>query len=75
MVCNNIYMQFSKETDDTFFTVGTVIACKLNAPGSWHDSQVAQPIYKKLHTTTLEGNYLVTDTAFPRGTNQIEGHI
>lgn len=68
-------MQFSKETDDTFFTVGTVIACKLNAPGSWHDSRVAQAIYEKLCTATPEGYYLVTDTAFPCGTNQIEGHI
>ncbi|KIJ24118.1 hypothetical protein M422DRAFT_82910, partial [Sphaerobolus stellatus SS14] len=24
---------------------GDIIACRLNAPGSWHDSRVAQPIY------------------------------
>ena len=52
-----------------------MIACKLNAPGSWHDSRVAHPIYEKLRTATPEGYYLVTDTAFPRGTSQIEGHI
>ena len=52
-----------------------MIACKLNAPGSWHDSRVAQPIYEKLRTATPEGYYLVTDTAFPRGTSQIEGCI
>lgn len=29
---------------------GTIIACHLNVPGSWHDSRVAQTIYKKLHS-------------------------
>ncbi|KIM82644.1 hypothetical protein PILCRDRAFT_97457 [Piloderma croceum F 1598] len=58
-----------------FASHGTVIACKLNAPGSWHDSQVAHPIYEKLQTATPEGYYLVTNTAFPCGTSQIEGHI
>jgi hypothetical protein len=47
----------------------------LNAPGSWHDSRVARPIYEKLRLRTPEGYYLVTDTAFPRGTDQIAGHI
>ena len=54
---------------------GSIIAAKLNAPGSWHDSRVAQPIYERLHTKTPPGYYLVADTAFPRGTNQIEGRI
>jgi hypothetical protein len=44
-------------------------------PGSWHDSRVARPIYKKLQSQTPDGFYLVTDTAFPRGTAQIEGKI
>ena len=48
-------------------TTGTVIACRLNAPGSWHDSRVALTIYKKLRTRTPNGFYLVADTAFPRG--------
>lgn len=52
-----------------------MIAAKLNAPGSWHDSRVAQPIYEKLRTQTPSGYYLVADTAFPRGTNQISGRI
>lgn len=55
--------------------IGTIIACNLNAPGSWHDSRVARPIYEKLRTMTPEDFYLVTDTAFPRGTDQIAGHI
>lgn len=49
------------------FITGTVIACHLNAPGSWHDSRVAQPIYQKLRTRTPNVYYLVADTAFPRG--------
>jgi hypothetical protein len=55
--------------------LGVIIACNLNAPGSWHDSRVARPIYEKLRERTPDGYYLVTDTAFPRGTNQIEGRI
>jgi hypothetical protein len=47
----------------------------LNAPGSWHDSRVAHPIYEKLRLRTPEGYYLVTDTAFPHGTDQIAGRI
>ncbi|KAH7930088.1 hypothetical protein BV22DRAFT_1001525 [Leucogyrophana mollusca] len=59
----------------SFSAQGLIIACRLNAPGSWHDSRVAQPIYEKLRTQTPEGYYLVTDTAFPRGTSQIAGRI
>lgn len=54
---------------------GTVIAARLNAPGSWHDSRIARDIYEKLRTQTPEGFYLVADTAFPRGAQQIEGRI
>ena len=58
-----------------FYFVGEIMAAKLNATGSWHDSQVAQPIYEKLCIATPECYYLVTDTAFPHGINQIKGHI
>ena len=54
---------------------GVIIACNFNAPGSWHDSRVAQPIYEKLLKETPDGFYLVADTAFPRGTEEIEGRI
>jgi hypothetical protein len=57
------------------FLSGEIIACHLNAPGSWHDSHVARPIYEKLQSQTLEGYYLVTDMVFPRGMDQIAGHI
>ena len=52
-----------------------IIAANLNAPGSWHDSRVARPIYEKLRDETPPGFYLVADTAFPRGTDQILGCI
>ncbi|KAG6808001.1 hypothetical protein H0H92_005724 [Tricholoma furcatifolium] len=58
-----------------FGASGEIITCKLNAPGSWHDSHVAHDIYERLRTKTPEGYYLVTDTAFPRGTDQIKGRI
>lgn len=59
----------------SYMSSGVIIACKLNAPGSWHDSRIARGIYEKLRTETPEGYYLVTDTAFPRGTDQIWGRI
>lgn len=57
------------------FIKGEIIAANLNAPGSWHDSCVAQPIYATLRTRTPDGYYLVADTAFPRGTGDIVGQI
>ena len=62
---------FDIETD----VPGTFIAAKLKAPGSWHDLCVAQPIYEKLLMKTPAGYYLVANTAFPQGTNQIQGCI
>jgi len=56
-------------------STGEIIACKLNAPESWHDSHVACPIYRKWYDQTPEGFYLVTNTAFPQGTDQIKGCI
>ncbi|KIK78037.1 hypothetical protein PAXRUDRAFT_165071 [Paxillus rubicundulus Ve08.2h10] len=58
-----------------FSSLGIVFAARTNAPGSWHDSRVAQPIYRVLCTKTPDGYYLVADTAFPRGTVEIKGRI
>src|SRR5882672_1139809 len=44
----------------------------LNAPGSWHDSHVARPVYEQLVNRTPDGSYLVADTAFPRGTARVD---
>ncbi|KIJ27147.1 hypothetical protein M422DRAFT_191354, partial [Sphaerobolus stellatus SS14] len=54
---------------------GDIIACHLNASGSWHDSCVAQPIYQKLWDRTPHGYFLLGDTAFPHGTEQIDKKI
>ncbi|KAG6847397.1 hypothetical protein H0H93_008476 [Arthromyces matolae] len=58
-----------------FSPKGLIIAAKINAPGSWHDAHVAQTIFEKLRTQTPDGFYMVADTAFPRGTNDIKGRI
>ncbi|KAI0344497.1 hypothetical protein BDW22DRAFT_1391232 [Trametopsis cervina] len=58
-----------------FGSDGLIKQAVLNAPGSWHDSRVARPIYAKLRDHTPDGFYLVADTAFPRGTDQINGRI
>ncbi|KLO06853.1 hypothetical protein SCHPADRAFT_837453 [Schizopora paradoxa] len=59
----------------TFSPKGLIIACRLNAPGSWHDAKVAQGIFDKLRKDTPDGFFLVADTAFPRGARTIEGKI
>ncbi|KDQ52853.1 hypothetical protein JAAARDRAFT_50074 [Jaapia argillacea MUCL 33604] len=54
---------------------GEIIHAILNAPGSWHDSHVARPLFEKLRTSTPDGYYLIADSAFPRGTAAIQGKI
>jgi len=54
---------------------GEILAARVNAPGSWHDSRVAVPIYAQLREDTPHGFYLVADTAFPQGSDQISGRI
>ncbi|KAJ7735880.1 hypothetical protein DFH07DRAFT_870725 [Mycena maculata] len=45
-----------------FSPKGNIIAAKLNAPGSWHDSRITQDIYEKLRTRTPDGFYLMRGT-------------
>ncbi|KAG9128413.1 hypothetical protein FRC07_013753 [Ceratobasidium sp. 392] len=45
---------------------GTIIFCTINAPGSWHDANVAQDVYGKLMNNTPRGYFLIADTAFPK---------
>lgn len=47
----------------------------MNAPGSWHDARVARPVFELLRDSTPEGFFLVADTAFPRGTREVQGRI
>ncbi|KIJ43451.1 hypothetical protein M422DRAFT_60318 [Sphaerobolus stellatus SS14] len=64
--CNNVLV---------FSPRGEITAAQINAPGSWHDSHVAKSIYQNLHDHTSDGYYLVADTAFPCGTEQIDRKI
>lgn len=66
-------MKFSNELIITM--TGIIRQAVLNTPGSWHDSRVARPIYTKLRDTTPNGYYLVADSAFPQGTDDIRGKI
>ena len=57
-----------------FIPRGIIYAC-LNAPGSWHDSRVARPLYDTLAETLPVGHHFVADTAFPQGTGRCPGKI
>ncbi|KAF5383062.1 hypothetical protein D9615_004821 [Tricholomella constricta] len=65
--CINNVLAFSPQ--------GTITMAVLNAPGSWHDSRVARPIFQALEHHVPDGYFLVADTAFPRGTVSIHGKI
>ncbi|KAF8589788.1 hypothetical protein K439DRAFT_1645022 [Ramaria rubella] len=65
-VCSNVLV---------FSPRGEVLTARINAPGSWHNSQITQPIYQQLRDDTDDGYYLVANTAFPRGSAQISGRI
>lgn len=54
---------------------GEIIGAVLNCPGSWHDANIARPIFKKLFQSTPDGYWIIADTAFPRGTQRIHGRI
>ncbi|KAI0059272.1 hypothetical protein BV25DRAFT_1918728 [Artomyces pyxidatus] len=58
-----------------FSGTGLIVSGCFNCPGDWHDSHVAQPVYKKLLQDTPHGYYLVADTVFLCGTDQIKGKI
>ena len=54
---------------------GTIIYAILNAPGSWHDSAIAGPLYDELLTNTLDGYRILSDTAFPRKSDRLQRRI
>ncbi|GAB1523491.1 hypothetical protein RhiTH_006641 [Rhizoctonia solani] len=54
---------------------GCVIAAKVNAPGSWHNSRTAAHIYNLLQDKTPASFFLIADTAFPCGGNDLAGKI
>jgi DDE superfamily endonuclease len=55
--------------------LGCILSAVLNAPGSWHDSRIARPIYTQLTDSTATGYFLVANTAFPCGTAQVQKKI
>lgn len=57
------------------FGTGEIIAGRINCPGSWHDSRVAEGIYEKLENETPNGFCLVADSAFPQGHDRVSGKI
>ncbi|KAH9464097.1 hypothetical protein Pst134EB_003634 [Puccinia striiformis f. sp. tritici] len=59
----------------TFAPDGSLIHSVLNAPGSWHDSAIAEPLYDRLLHDTPDGYRLISDTAFPRKTEQLRSRI
>jgi hypothetical protein len=46
---------------DELNIAGLIIAARTNAPGSWHDSRVALPIYDSLRKNTPPGYYLIAE--------------
>jgi hypothetical protein len=68
LVSNCSAVQIRLHSDPSI--VGELIAAVLNAPGSWHDSRVARPVYDALRNQTPPGFFLVADTAFPRGARE-----
>jgi hypothetical protein len=47
-----------------FASDGTIIHATVNAPGSWHDTAISTNLYTQLIDNTLQGYYLIADTAF-----------
>ncbi|KAA1069755.1 hypothetical protein PGT21_032773 [Puccinia graminis f. sp. tritici] len=47
----------------------------LNAPGSWHDSTIAEPLYKQLLSHTPPDYQVISDTAFPRKSVRLQKRI
>ena len=52
-----------------------IIYSILNAPGSWHNSAIAEPLYKQLIENTPAGYRILSDTAFPRKSERLRHRI
>jgi len=59
----------------TFAPDGTILHAVLNAPGSWHNLHIAEDLYSKLLHDTPAGYRVISDTAFPWVTNQLDYRI
>ena len=49
----------------TFAPDGTIIHAILNAPGSWHDLNIAKRLYQMLMTNTPVDYCIINETASP----------
>jgi hypothetical protein len=58
-----------------FASDGTIMYAILNAPGSWHDSTIAEPLYNQLLRHTPPGYRVISDTAFPRKSARLQSRI
>ncbi|OAV92037.1 hypothetical protein PTTG_05184 [Puccinia triticina 1-1 BBBD Race 1] len=47
----------------------------LNAPASWHDSTIAEPLYEQLLECTPPGYRIISDTAFPQKSERLQQRI
>ncbi|KAA1085829.1 hypothetical protein PGT21_020947 [Puccinia graminis f. sp. tritici] len=54
---------------------GTIMYAILNAPGSWHDSTIAEPLYDQLLERTPPGFRIISDTVFPRKSERLQARI
>ncbi|KAI7944016.1 hypothetical protein MJO28_011544 [Puccinia striiformis f. sp. tritici] len=69
---------FVAEDDDSimaFAPDGTIMYAILNAPGSWHDSAIARPLYDRLLNHTPPGYRIISDTVFPRKSESLQSRI
>lgn len=58
-----------------FCSEGELIYVTTNCPGSWHDSRIAESLYKRLFEKTPTGYFLIADTAFPHSDARLRGKI
>ncbi|EFP76492.1 uncharacterized protein PGTG_02933 [Puccinia graminis f. sp. tritici CRL 75-36-700-3] len=66
------------EDDDciiAFDPDGKIMYAILNAPGSWHDSAIAVPLYERLLNHTPDGYRIISDTAFPGKSQRLQRQI
>ncbi|KAI7943600.1 hypothetical protein MJO28_011128 [Puccinia striiformis f. sp. tritici] len=54
---------------------GTIMYAILNAPGSWHDAIIAEPLYEQLLHHTPPGYRIISDTAFPCKGERLQSRI
>ncbi|EFP88159.2 uncharacterized protein PGTG_12606 [Puccinia graminis f. sp. tritici CRL 75-36-700-3] len=54
---------------------GTIMPAILNAPGLWHNSTIAEPLYDQLLHHTPPGYLVISNTAFPRKSARLQSRI